>query len=371
MRVIIAGGGTAGHINPALAIASYIKTHDKNAKILYVGAKNSMEQKLVPKAGFDFCSIRISGFQRGLSFRALRGNFATLNRIVMALFESKRIIKSFKPTVCIGTGGYVSGPILRTAAKLGTKIVIHEQNAFPGITTKMLAKISSCVMLGNAAARKYLPNTKIKVVGNPIKKELLNLKKQEVRKKLKFDSRPVILSFGGSLGSDRINLAIADLISNTIKNRDMYYHIHAYGRANKNFMDILKQKNINLETHKNIDVREYIENMPEVLVASDLVICRAGAITLAEITATGKASVLIPSPNVSENHQYYNAMELVKTNAAVLLEEKDLSSSSLKLLQIVNKIVSSKKILEVLSKNSKKIFTTNADEKIFNIIKSL
>ena len=374
MRVIIAGGGTAGHINPALSIGEYIKTHDKNAKILYIGTKNSMEEKLVSEAGFNFRSIKISGFRRKLTPSAIKKNIITLKRIITSSFESKKIIKGFKPDICVGTGGYVSGPVLRSAAKLGVKIVIHEQNAFPGLTTKLLAKLSSCIMLGAGVAKKRLNNIKnnnlrTEIVGNPVRKEILAITKIEARKKLQFDSRPVILSFGGSLGAEKINLVIADLIKHTIKNKNKYYHVHAYGKQNKNFLEILQQKNVNLKSNKNIDVREYIKNMPEVLMAADLIICRAVAITLAEILAAGKASVIIPSPNVSKNHQFYNAMELVKVGAAVIIEEKQLTPS--KLIETVDKIISSEITLKNLSENAKKNSITNANEKIFRIIKNI
>ncbi|MDR3178684.1 MAG: undecaprenyldiphospho-muramoylpentapeptide beta-N-acetylglucosaminyltransferase [Oscillospiraceae bacterium] len=369
MRVVISGGGTAGHINPALAIGKCIKQYEEDSEILYIGAKGRMEEELVPKAGFNFESIEISGFQRSFSRKAMKNNLITLKRIVTAYMESKKILKSFNPDICIGTGGYVSGPVLKCASKMGIKIVLHEQNAYPGITTKILSKKASCIMLATKKAKKYFKgNFKIEVTGNPIRKEITTIKKENARKKLNFDSRPVILSFGGSLGANKINFVIAEFIENIVEKGCKYFLIHSYGNDN-NFLNILKSKGIRLKDHKNFIVKSYLENMPLYLSAADLVISRAGAITLSEIQAASKASILIPSPNVAENHQYRNAIELVKKNAAKLIEEKNLTKELL--IKTVDDIISNKETLNILSKNAGKMAILNADKKIYNIIKNI
>lgn len=369
MRVIFAGGGTAGHINPALAIAGYLREHQPDTEILYVGAVGGMEERLVAEANFEFKGIKISGFQRKLNFQGLKKNAVTLKRIVTSSIESKKIIKNFKPDICIGTGGYVSGPILHQAAKMGIPIIIHEQNAFPGITTKMLAKHAKWVMLAVEDAKKYFQEKgNLVVTGNPIRKDILISNQEVSRITLKVDNRPLILSFGGSLGAKKINESVIDLIKDTAK-KDDFQHIHAYGQNGKWFVASLEEKGVNPIEHKNFRITEYINNMPTCLSAADLVICRAGAITLSELQAQGKAAILIPSPNVAENHQYHNAMALVQANAAEMIEEKDLTGE--KLIQTVRKMLSNKSKLHQYEENAKNMAILDANERIYFIIKEV
>lgn len=369
MRVVLAGGGTAGHINPAIAIACFIKEKCPDSEILYIGCRGKMEEKLVRDAGFEFKGISIAGFSRKISVKGFLNNLSTLRLIVESMAESKRILEEFKPDICIGTGGYVSGPVLRQAASMGIKIVIHEQNAFPGVTTKLLSKKADRVMLATAAAEKYLDKKcKFSITGNPIRKQILTEEKSEARKQLGLDSRPVILSFGGSLGAQKINDAVMELIKNTVKD-DKYQHIHAYGQFDKNFIKNLQSQGIYLNKHPNLDIREYIKNMSTCLAAADLVICRAGAITLSEITAQGKASILIPSPNVAENHQYHNAMEFVNKGAASIIEEKDLTGEML--IQTVQKMLNNKQSLLEYEKNARKMAIVDSTERIYNIVREV
>ena len=319
MRLIFAGGGTAGHINPALAIAGYVKEKQPDAEILYIGNKGGMEERLVPQAGFEFKSVSVQGFRRKISFKSLKENIVTVRKAVKSTNDAKKIIKEFKPDICIGTGGYVSGPVLRAAAKLGIPILIHEQNAYPGITNKMLAKKAARVMLAMPAARdKFKGDYNFADTGNPIRGAILKEEKSSARKKLGLDERPVILSFGGSLGADNINKALADVIARSAKD-GKYQHIHAYGQYGKWFPGLLKEKGADLDKAKNLDIREYINDMPVCLAAADVVVARAGAMTLSEIQVKGKPSILIPSPNVAENHQYHNAMALVNKKAFIFL----------------------------------------------------
>ena len=330
MKIIFAGGGTAGHINPALAVADYVRKHDKNVEILYVGAKGGMEEKLATNAGFDFKGIEISGFSRKMNLDGIKKNVKTLIRIFKASSQSRKILKEFNPDICMGTGGYVSGPILRAAYKKKIPIIIHEQNAFPGVTTKLLSKKANKVMLAVKEAEKHLDDKCNTIVtGNPIRSEILNIDKNKAISKMKFkNDKPIILSFGGSLGAGKINDAVFELIKWSVKN-NKFNHIHAYGRYGKNLLENLKNNKINPETNQSLDIREYINNMQDCMAAADLVICRAGAITLSEIQAMGKPAILIPSPNVAENHQYHNAMALVKSNAASIIEESELSGEVL------------------------------------------
>ena len=366
MRVLLAGGGTAGHIHPALAISKTIKEKDKTAEILFVGNRGGLEQRLVKNAGFDIKSISISGFKRSFSPKALIHNAKTAMRAVSASSASSKIIKDFKPDICIGTGGYVSGPVMRAAQKLKIPVIVHEQNAFPGVTTKMLSKKAEYVMLAVDEARKHFDgNVNFVLTGNPIRPEVLRADEKEAKAKLNKNSKPLVLSFGGSLGARKINEGVADLISRSGKD-GRYNHIHAYGQYGKWFPDLLREKGADPDKCDNLDIREYIDNMAECMAAADVVICRCGAITLSEVQAMGKPSVLIPSPNVAENHQYHNAMALVNNNAAIVIEEKDLTDKSI--TEAVDKLLSDKNALKKYSENARNMAITDANERIWNVI---
>lgn len=369
MKIIFAGGGTAGHINPALAIAGYIKEKEPNTDILYIGAKGGMEETLVPQAGFEFKSIEISGFKRSFSPKAIKDNIVTAKRAITASSASKKIIKEFKPDLCIGTGGYVSGPVLRTAAKMGIPILIHEQNAFPGVTTKMLAKYASRIMLAMPEAKDRINgNYRFVVTGNPVRKEIITADKAKSRKALGLDDRPVVLSFGGSLGARKINESTAGYIARSGKDQK-YQIIHAYGKYGAWFPELITKKGANPEICDNLDIREFITNMPTCLAAADLVVCRAGAITISELEAQGKPAVLIPSPNVAENHQYHNAMTLVNASAAAIIEEKDLTEAVLE--EVVDSMLCDKAKLEQYSKNAKDMAIIDANQRIYAVVKKV
>lgn len=369
MKVLLAGGGTAGHINPALAIAGYIKNKRNDAEFLFIGNRGGMEQRLVPQAGFDIKSITISGFKRSFSPKSMLENVKTVSRTFTSSREAKKIIAEFKPDICIGTGGYVSGPVIRTAAKMGIPCIIHEQNAYPGITNKMLAKSVKKVMLAVPDAKKYFDkNVDFVITGNPVRQEILTAKKEESRKELGLDNRPVVLSFGGSLGARKINEAVADLVARSgIDGR--YQHIHAYGSYGDWFPQLVEEKGTDIADCSNLDIRPYIDNMPTCMAAADLVICRAGAITLSEIQAMGKPAILIPSPNVAENHQYHNAMALVNAGAADILEEKDLTGAAL--MRKTDKMLLNPEKLEKYSENSRKMAITDANERIYSVVKKV
>lgn len=369
MKVLFAGGGTAGHINPALAVAGYLKEKEPDADILYVGAKGGMEERLVPQAGFAFRGITVSGFHRGLSLKNVGRNLKTLVRVFTSSAEARRIIRSFGPDLCVGTGGYVAGPVVREAIRLGVPSLIHEQNAYPGITNKMLSRRANRTMLAVAAAQKYLdPAARCSLTGNPVRREVLRARREEARAKLGLDDRPLILSFGGSLGARKVNEAVADLLVQSAKS-GKFQHIHGYGQWGRWFPELLREKGLDLGAHREIDVREYIDDMPDCLAAADLVICRAGAITLSELQAKGKASILIPSPNVAENHQYHNAMALVDRQAAVLIEEKDLTGEAL--CRRVEELFSDAGAIPRLSENAAKMAIPDACARIYRIMKEV
>ena len=366
LKVLFAGGGTAGHINPALAIAGYDKERQPDAEILYIGCKGGMEERLVPQAGFNFKGITVQGFRRKVSFQALKENIVTVKKAITAGKDAKKIIEEFQPDICIGTGGYVSGPVLRAAAKLGIPTMIHEQNAYPGVTNKMLSKHADRVLLAMPDARQHFKgHCRFVDTGNPVRGEILVQEKAAARRQLGLDERPVILSFGGSLGARKINESLADVIARSAQD-GRYQHIHAYGQYGKWFPDLLKEKGADLEKATNLDIREYINDMPVCLAAADLVIARAGAITLSEIQVKGKPSILIPSPNVAENHQYHNAMSLVKQEAAVMIEEKDLTPE--KLTEEIDKLASDPQRLAAYAENAQRMAIADAAKRIYSVM---
>lgn len=370
MRIIFAAGGTGGHINPALAAAGEIRERFPDAEILFIGTKDKMEAKLVPAAGFKFKTIEISGFYRQLSLKNIKRNLVTLSHLLSSSKEAKKIILDFKPDVVVGFGGYVSGPVVRMAAKLGIHTAIHEQNAYPGITNKALAKEVDKVMLTVEKAKEYLEAKNPPVVtGLPVRGEILRADRGVSRAELGIrDNQKLILSMGGSLGAEAINNAMVELIAENHCNKNLYF-LHATGQFGLWVPDKLREKGVDPDKEDNVEIREYIADMARCMSAADIVICRAGASSLSEIEALGKASILIPSPNVAENHQYHNAMALTRKDAAVLIEEKDLNAESLG--KVFSSLINDEGRIKTLSENAKKLAITDAKEKIADIIVSL
>ena len=370
MRIIFAAGGTGGHINPALAAAGEIRERFPDAEILFIGTKDKMEAKLVPAAGFKFKTIEISGFYRQLSLKNIKRNLVTLSHLLSSSKEAKKIILDFKPDVVVGFGGYVSGPVVRMAAKLGIHTAIHEQNAYPGITNKALAKEVDKVMLTVEKAKEYLEAKNPPVVtGLPVRGEILRADRGVSRAELGIrDNQKLILSMGGSLGAETINKAMVELIAENHCNKNLYF-LHATGQFGLWVPDKLREKGVDPDKEDNVEIREYIADMARCMSAADIVICRAGASSLSEIEALGKASILIPSPNVAENHQYHNAMALTGKDAAVLIEEKDLNAESLG--KVFSSLINDEGRIKTLSENAKKLAITDAKEKIADIIVSL
>lgn len=371
MRILFAAGGTGGHINPAIAIATTVKEHHKDAQILFAGTPWGMEARFVPQAGFDFASIKVRGIERSFKPKAIKGNIKAVWYLMSADRRARQIIKSFKPDVVVGTGGYVSGPVVRAAAKMGIKTLIHEQNAFPGVTTKLLAHDVDVILVAfKEAIPRISTSAKVSVVGNPVRQDFLFAEKEKSREELGLSKdKTVILSCGGSLGAKAINLAMCEVLK---RNRDKsdIVHIHATGHFGSLWMpDELKKSGLNLENNPNLRVMEYISEMPKYLAACDLIITRSGAITLSEIQVQGKAAVLIPSPNVTENHQFHNAMVLGNADAAVVIEEKDLSGKAL--CDTIDNLTADKERLKEMGKNAAKISKSDANNLIYNELMEL
>lgn len=375
MKLLFATGGTAGHINPALAVASYIKEIHPESEIMFIGTKDHMESRLVPNAGFDFKTIEINGFKRSFTPQAIAKNVKTVFKLMKSEKDSKNIIKEFNPDVVIGFGGYVSGPVLDEACKLGIPTCIHEQNAYPGITNKQLAKKVDKVMLTVEDAVRHLqPKNDAVVTGLPVRGELLNKSKIEARIELGIaDDTPLVLSFGGSLGAEPLNKSMFDIILEDSL-RDDIYHIHSVGTNGREYLqkfisEGFIKRSENIYYKGKCEVRLYIDNMDICMAGADLVVGRAGASSLSEIEAMGKASILIPSPYVAENHQYHNAMALVNRNAARILEEKDLTSESLRAK--IDELLSDRNELENVENNAKAMAILDSRERIADIILGL
>lgn len=368
MRVLIAAGGTAGHINPALAIAGALKKADPSAEIHFAGRKEGMEYCLVTQAGYPFHHIEITGFQRKISLNNIKRNLITLWNLALSGPKAKAMMKEIQPDLVIGCGGYVSGPVVRCAAKMGIHTALHEQNAFPGVTNKLLAPDVDIVFAAvPAAVEKLGAPEKTQVVGNPVRPEVFAQKanREAIREQLGAGDRAVILSFGGSLGARRINEVVAELCAWEQHEDEPVLHLHATGQYGVELFQNL-QKEKGFAPGEKLVVKEYINNMPELLAAADLVISRAGALTLAELEAVGRAAVLIPSPNVAENHQYYNALELQKAGAAVVIEEKDLTGE--KLVSTVAELLAEPGKLSKMGENAR---TLAVDDSLDRIAKAL
>lgn len=363
MRVLFAGGGTAGHINPAIAMARYIQERHKEAEIAFCGTKDGMENNLVPREGFPIHHIDVRGFKRKLSLY----NLGAARRALTSLSEAKKVLKNFKPDVVVGTGGYVSGPVLYMAAKMGYPTVIHEQNACPGFTSKLLSDVVDKVMISFDDSRRYFKKQdKLILTGNPVREEIIYKKKKEARKELNIDDRPFIVSFAGSLGAREINLAMLDVVE-TLKDNKELRLIHATGERGWLWVPKkLKERDIDIENSDNIKIEKYIYNMPTILAAADLVICRAGAITLTELAIQGKAAILIPSPNVTGNHQFYNAKVFEERGAAILLEEKNASGKEI--IKNVYDLLSDFEKMKSMEKAASTIAVFDSNQKIYDII---
>ena len=369
MNILFACGGTGGHINPAIAVAGYIKSRNPDAVINFVGNETGMESRLVPAAGYNFYPIHVSGFERKLTPHNLKNNVKSFKRMFTSGFEAGKIIRELNPNVVVGTGGFACGPVLRKAHKMGYKTATHEQNAYPGVTTKLLSKYVDTVMLAMPEAEKFLPKREYVVTGNPVRTAVLEANKPSARKKLGIDNRPMILSFGGSLGADTVNKAVAELMARHAGGQN-YYHFHGTGRgAYDGFINDITSRGVDLSINPQIRVTEYINDMDLCMAAADLVISRAGAITLSEIEAQGKASILIPSPNVAENHQFHNAMTLKNRGAAVVIEEKELTGDLL--YKTVFELLEDRNKTERMGNAAKKDAYLDANKRIYEAITAL
>lgn len=366
MKILMACGGTGGHINPALAIAGIIASHIPDAEFLFVGTPDGMEAELVPAAGYEMDYVQSAGFQRSFSFENLARNAKAVRYLITAGGHAKSILRRFQPDIAIGTGGYASGPVIRAAQQLGIPTVIHEQNAYPGVTNKLLAKKAAAVMLTFEAAKEYFPEqTKTHVTGLPVRGNLTKMTREQAKMKLGFQSGMTVLSFGGSQGAKCLNDLMPDLMQWHLSSDMEINHIHAYGLHGRDSVpQELKAHGIADNPH--LRVTEYIHDMDVCLAAADLVISRSGASTLSELEAVGRGSILIPYPFAAEDHQYHNAMVLGRAGAAIVIVQKDLTLDLLK--EHLKHLYEQPDKRLAMGQRAASLFAQDTDERIWNII---
>ena len=326
MNVIFTCGGTAGHINPAIAVANLLKERHPDAKFLFIGAQGHMEEKLVPQAGYELICLPGSGLSRKLNMAGIKKNVYAVKCVLSAVSQCKKIIKEFGADVIVGTGGYASFPALLAGHQMKIPTVVHESNAVPGLTTKMAAKIVDRVLVCFEESKQYYKNPDaVEVVGMPVRKEFFFGDHDKARKELGVeDGKPLVVSTFGSQGARMMNLTVADMFALEQAEDFPFHHTHAVGSFGWGWMpDKVKEKGVDLAKSPAIDMREYIYNMPTVMAAADVIIARAGSATCNEIAATGVPCILIPSPNVTNNHQEKNARTLEAAGGAIVVLEMD------------------------------------------------
>ena len=331
MNVIFTCGGTGGHINPAIAVANILKERHPDCKILFIGAEGHMEEQLVPQAGYELVCLPGSGLSRGKSLAALKKNIRAARCVLSAVNRCKKIIRDFRPDVIIGTGGYASFPMVKAAAKAGIPTAVHESNMVPGLTTEMLEPFADRIMVGFEACRQHYKHPeKVMVTGTPVRGDFFKMTKEEAKRQLGVDDgRPLIVSFWGSLGASGMNRQMADFLALEAA-KEPFHHIHGAGASGYPMVrDLLREKGVDLEAHPALQLREYIYDMAPVMRAADLVICRAGASTISELTALGVPALIVPSPYVTNNHQEKNARVLESAGGAEVLLEKDCSGQAM------------------------------------------
>ena len=332
MKVIFTCGGTAGHVNPALALAGLIRQRRPDSEILFVGARRGIERQLIEEAGWPFRSVEISSFHRSLKPKEIRHNLVSLRNLIRSPGEARALLKEFPADLVVGTGGYASYPVIREAARQGIPTAIHESNAIPGLTTRLLEPHADLIMVGFEECRKnYRHPEKVLVTGTPVRGDFFTYTKKEAKQKLGMDDgRPVIVSFWGSLGASEMNRQTARFLALEAAEGRPFHHIHAAGVVGSRQMTAyLADAGVDLSKTPELEVREYIHDMGTLMRAADLVICRAGASTISELTALGVPAIIVPSPNVTHNHQEHNARVLADSGGAVMILEKDSSGQLL------------------------------------------
>ena len=351
MKILFTCGGTAGHVNPAVALAQMFQARNPGCQVLFVGADGGMETRLVPKEGYEIQTVTITNFQRSLTPAAIVHNVKTLLNMNKSKKQANAILDRFRPDLVVGTGGYASYPVVNAAAARGIPTAVHESNAVPGLTTKTLSKVVDVVMVGFEESRNHYDDpSKVVVTGTPVREDFFRYNRKEAREKLGFtDDRPLVVSVWGSLGAKVMN--------------------EQMGRNYEQVLSSLKEGGVDLAQYPGVEVRQYIYDMPLVMAAADLVLCRAGASTIAELTAIARPAVLVPSPNVVADHQTKNARVLANAGGAVLLPESE--SSGEKLHALVGQLLNEPDRRERMGRALREMGSPDAAEKIYQTLKEL
>lgn len=371
MNLIFTCGGTAGHINPALAVANLMRERHPDCNILFIGAQGHMEEKLVPQAGYALRCLPGSGLSRKLNPAGIKQNVHAVKCVLDAVKSCKRIFKEFQPDVIVGTGGYASFPALYAGSSMKIPVCVHESNAVPGVTTKLAAKLADRVLVCFEESKKMYPNpAKVEVVGMPVRREFIYGNREKARQELGIGQEPVVLSAFGSLGAKVMNQTMAELFRMEQQAHFPFRHIHATGSFGWEWMPgLVQEKGVDLSRTKQIEMKEYFYNMPTLMAAADVMISRAGASTCNEIAAAGLPCILIPSPNVTNNHQEKNARVLEARKGAVVLLEKDCTAQAL-YAQIQSLLADPQRRAE-MGRNLHEMVTLDSTERICDIIEQL
>lgn len=371
MKVIFTCGGTAGHVNPALALAGLMKKKDPAVQILFVGTPNGMERKLTAKAGYPYESVEVSSFSRSIKPEGIRHNLHALKNLCTARTQAEKILKSFRPDLVVGTGGYASYPMVKYAAKAHIPTAVHESNMVPGLTTKMLEDCADRIMVGFEECRQHYKHPeKICVTGTPVRGDFFDLTKKAAKEKLGLtDGRPLIVSFWGSLGASYMNEKMAEFFAMEAK-KEPFYHIHAVGNTGwPKWPGWCAQYGFEPKVHPALDAREYIYDMAVVMRAADLVICRAGASTISELTALSVPAIIVPSPYVTNNHQEKNARILERHGGALVMLEPE--SSGKKLFDAASAILKDPARQVAMSRGMGSLGIPDATERIYETVMSI
>ena len=371
MNLVFTCGGTAGHINPALAVANLMKERYPDCNILFIGATGHMEEKLVPQAGYELKCLPGSGLSRQLSLVGIKKNIRAVKCVLNAVKECKRIFREFRPDVIIGTGGYASFPALYAGASMKIPVCVHESNAVPGVTTKLAARLADRVLVCFEESKAMYPDSsKVEVVGMPVRREFIYGDRAAARKELGIGDEPLVLSAFGSLGAKVMNQTMAELFRLEKEDGYPFRHIHATGSFGWEWMPgLVKEKGVDLEHTPQIEMLEYFYNMPTLMAAADVIISRAGASTCNEIGAAGLPCILIPSPNVTNNHQEKNARVLESRGGAVVIVEKDCSAE--KVYEEIKSLLADPDRRAEMGKNLRQMVTMDSAERICDIVEQL
>ena len=370
MRFVLTCGGTAGHVNPALAVAGRLRELMPDSEFLFLGAEGMMEMDLVPRAGYEIRGLKITNISRERSLSGVLHNVDTVKNVLASERVSRKTLKDFRPDAVIGTGGYVCFPVLSAAARLHIPTLVHESNALPGLTTRMLADKVDAILVGFEESRRHYPEPdKVSVTGTPVRGEFSRYTKDSARAELGLDpTEPLVVSVWGSLGSGHMNGVLTRMLPR-LRGQRRFRMIHSVGsRDYAVFLRTLAEGKLD-PAECNVDAREYIFDMPRVMAAADLILCRAGASTLAELTYMGKPVLIVPSPNVTDNHQEKNARVLERAGGAKVFLEGQFDEESL--LREIDRLLDTPEELASMSKAMAALSVPDATDKMVDKILSL